>query len=161
MHISLWLHNIRSVYNVGSVLRTADALGVKHIYFSGYTPLPVDRFGRKREDLAKTALGAEQNIPWSFFESPHEEITKLKKEGFVILGLEQDTSAVDIFKYQQNFSQDTEIILALGEETKGMEQWQRDLCDTLLEIPMRGEKESLNVSVAGAVALYELSFGKK
>jgi 23S rRNA (guanosine2251-2'-O)-methyltransferase len=158
IRLSLWLHNIRSVYNLGSVFRTAEALGVEHIYLSGYTPHPIDRFGRIRSDLSKTALGAEERISWSFLEHPEVCIHELKKEGVLILGLEQDSRALNIFNYQPISAQ--KYLLALGEETKGMEEWQRNLCDQLLEIPMLGEKESLNVSVACAVALYELSFGK-
>ena len=86
----LILDDIRSVYNVGSLLRTADAVGVCKVYMCGYTPTPIDRFGRKRKDIAKTALGAEDSVEWEYCEDIKKLINLLKKENYFIISLEQD-----------------------------------------------------------------------
>jgi len=152
---SVWLHNIRSVYNVGSIFRTADAIGIDHIYLSGYTPLPVDRFGRAREDMHKVAIGAEKTVFWSQLENPLQDIENLKKAGSYILGIEQSKNSIDLFDYKKpdNVS---EIIIAMGEEVSGMEDDQLALCDDIVEIPMYGRKESLNVSVAFGIVVYQI-----
>ena len=150
---SVWLHNIRSVYNVGSMFRTADAIGVQQIYLSGYTPLPIDRFGRAREDFAKVALGAEKSVPWVQLKNPFEEIRAMQEKGAYLIGIEQDEHSVDIFSFPKP-EEVSEMIIAMGEETLGMEAEQLALCDTILEIPMHGQKESLNVSVAFGIASY-------
>ncbi len=155
MKKSVWLHNIRSVHNVGSIFRTADAAGINHIYLSGYTPLPIDRFGRAREDMHKVAIGAEKSVSWSQFKNPFQEIREMQKNGVYLIGIEQDKNSIDIFEYQapENVP---EIIIAVGEEVSGMEGEQLALCDDILEIPMHGQKESLNVSVAFGVAVYQI-----
>jgi 23S rRNA (guanosine2251-2'-O)-methyltransferase len=155
MKKSLWLHNIRSVYNVGSMFRTADAVGIDHIYVSGYTPLPIDRFGRERTDMAKVAIGAEKKVPWSALINPEQDIHDMKTAGVYIVGIEQNERAVDIFAYTKP-AMIPEMIIVMGEETLGMEPWQITLCDDIVEIPMHGEKESLNVSVACGIALYQI-----
>ncbi|MGB0925554.1 MAG: TrmH family RNA methyltransferase, partial [Minisyncoccia bacterium] len=155
MKKSVWLHNIRSVHNVGSVFRTADAAGIDHIYLSGYTPLPIDRFGRQRADMHKVAIGAEQTVSWSQLENPESDIIDLQKNGAHIIGIEQNIRSIDIFDYQKP-SDIGEIIIAMGEEVSGMEPWQTDVCDDIVEIPMHGQKESLNVSVAFGVAVYQI-----
>lgn len=154
MKKSVWLHNIRSVYNVGSIFRTADAVGIDHIYLSGYTPLPIDRFGRARSDMHKVAIGAEQTVSWSQLKNPTEDIKQLQKGGVHVVGVEQDSSSVPLYEYSVPHA--PELIIAMGEETLGMEPWQVDLCNDIVEIPMRGEKESLNVSVAFGVAAYQI-----
>ena len=93
--IYLILHNIRSAYNVGSIFRTADAAGVLKIYLTGFTPTPIDRFGRKRKDIQKSALGAEDTVAWEHTNRPGILIDKLKKEGVYIVGVEQSPEAVD------------------------------------------------------------------
>ncbi len=151
MKKSVWLHNIRSVYNVASIFRTADAIGIQHIYLSGYTPHPIDRFGRKREDFAKVALGAEESVSWSFLQEPFSFFRE-RGNGVVLVGVEQDERSVDLFNFSHPSAE--EIVLIFGEEVEGMSEEQRSLCDVLVEIPMYGEKESLNVSVAFGVAVY-------
>ena len=151
MKKSVWLHNIRSVYNVGSIFRTADAVGIGHIYLSGYTPHPIDRFGRKREDFAKVALGAEESVLWSFLEEPFSFFRE-REESVFLVGIEQDENSVDLFDF--SLPKKEEIVLVLGEEVEGMDREQRELCDVLVEIPMYGKKESLNVSVAFGIAAY-------
>jgi len=146
------LHDIRSAHNVGAMFRTADAIGVSHIFLSGFTPTPRDRFQRPVKEIAKTALGAELTIPWEYLKDPMEIITKLKTEGFVVVGIEQDKRAVDYKTYAPS----EKTLLLVGSEVEGLSEELREKCDVLLEIPMRGEKESLNVSVAFGVALFHL-----
>ena len=150
--ICVLLHNIRSAHNVGAMFRTADAVGVSRIFLSGFTPSPRDRFQRPVKEIAKTALGAEITIPWEYFRNPTELIATLKKEGFVVVGIEQDKRAVDYKTYIPS----GETLLLVGSEVEGLSEELRGECDVLLEIPMRGEKESLNVSVAFGVALFRL-----
>lgn len=146
------LHNIRSTHNVGSIFRTADALGVAKIYLSGYTPTPLDRFGRPRKDLAKVALGAEKNIAWEFLDNPGKTIKNLKKSKCMVIGLEQAKNSMDYKKIKINSS----TLFIVGSEVVGIENNILSLCDTVVEIPMRGKKESLNVSVAFGVALFRI-----
>lgn len=148
----LILHNIRSIYNVGAIFRTADAIGVDTIYLTGYTPSPIDRFGRKRDDLAKCALGAEDSVAWVEKGDVHEAIAELHAEGFEIVALEQDKQSVNYTKYTPR----ARTALLLGNEPKGIDREILDHCDAIIEIPMRGAKESLNVSVAAGVALFRL-----
>ncbi len=155
MKKSVWLHNIRSVYNVGSIFRTVDAVGIDHIYLSGYTPLPVDRFGRNRNDMHKIALGAEQSVSWSQLSNIPEDIVALKNEGARLVCVEQHNNSVvyDRFVHDSNT---LELILAMGEETTGFDPEILLLAHDIIEIPMRGEKESLNVSVAFGIAAYSV-----
>lgn len=149
--IAIMLHNIRSAHNVGSIFRTADAAGVAKIYLSGYAPLPLDRFGRPQKEIAKTALGAESTIPWEYAQSPGTIIKQLKKEGWMVVGVEQDNRAIDY----RSFKPEGPTLMILGNEVRGMSKSLRDRCDVLVEIPMRGAKESLNVSVAAGIALFQ------
>lgn len=150
--IRVLLHNIRSAQNVGSIFRTADALGVMRIYLSGYSPHPVDRFGFPVKEIAKTALGAERHLPWEAVASPARLIERLHEEGFDIVGIEQDERAVDYKTFRTKKS----TLLILGNEVRGMSSSLRGYCDALIEIPMRGKKESLNVAVAFGVAAFRL-----
>ena len=97
------LHNVRSTHNVGSIFRTADAAGVSKILLTGYTPAPIDRFGRPQKDIAKTALGAEKYLQWEHTKSPVNIIRDLKKEGWVIVGVEQDEKAEDYRELHADF----------------------------------------------------------
>lgn len=153
--IHLLLHNIRSTHNVGAIFRTADATGVKKIYVSGYTPAPVDRFGRDRSDITKASLGAEKTVKWENVPNDVDIIKKLKKEKFKIVALEQDKRSID-FRDLKKKNKDENILIILGNEVDGVEKDILDLCDEIVEIPMLGQKESLNVSVATGVLLYSL-----
>jgi len=144
------LHNIRSAHNVGAIFRTADAAGVSKIYLSGYTPTPVDRFGRPRREIVKTALGGEFSVAWEYVKSPAKIISTLKKDGWQIVGVEQDPRAIDY----REFKTSGPTLIILGNEVRGISKSIRDRCDTLVEIPMRGKKESLNVSVAAGIVLF-------
>lgn len=148
---SLLLHNIRSAHNVGSLFRTADAAGISRIYLSGYTPTPSDRFGRPQKDIAKTALGAEKTIAWEYGKNPREYIRAFKHSGGIVVGIEQDARAKDY----RSFRAKGPVLFLLGNEVRGLSRELRSQCDTLLEIPMRGKKESLNVSVAAGVVLFQ------
>jgi len=153
MEIILILHNIRSVYNVGSIFRTADAAGVSKIYLSGYTPTPLDRFKRERPDLAKVALGAEKTIAWEYCKTGIEAISRARKDGFTIVAVEQDKNATPLFSYAPK----NKIALVLGNEVRGLSYALLAKCDDIVEIPMLGYKESLNVSVAAGIALFTLT----
>lgn len=152
MKIAVLLHNIRSTHNVGSIFRTADALGVETIYLSGYTPTPLDRFNRPRKDVAKVSLGAEKTIPWEYIKDPAEIIKKLKKAKYKVIGLEQTKNSVDY----KNVKISGNILFIAGNEVGGIEKNILKLCDVVAEIPMRGKKESLNVSVAFGVAFFRI-----
>ena len=151
MKTALLLHNIRSAHNVGSLFRTSDAAGVSEIYLTGYTPTPVDRFGRTQKEIAKTALGAEQNIHWTALNTPGPIIKRLKKEGWIIVGVEQDERAIDY----RAFVAHGPTLFILGNEVLGISAALKKQCDVIVEIPMRGAKESLNVGVAGGIVLFQ------
>jgi len=146
------LHNIRSVFNVGALFRTADAIGISKIMLSGYSPTPLDRFGRVRKDMAKSALGSEKTVSWEYVKNPMQVLKKLKQEGFSIIGVEQDKNSVDYRKIKKT----SKMAFILGTETTGIDKSLLKLCDTITEIPMKGNKESLNVSVAAGIVLFRI-----
>lgn len=146
------LHNIRSMHNVGSIFRTADAIGVSRIFISGYTPRPLDRFGRVVKEIEKTALGAEKSIPWESCETWNDAIARARTENFTVVALEQDEKSLDYKVYEPG----ERTMIVLGEEVEGISAELRSACDAFIEIPMLGSKESLNVSVAFGVAVYRL-----
>ena len=156
-------HNIRSTHNVGAIFRTCEGFGVSRLILSGYTPYPTtkndSRLPHIRDKLTaqihKTALDAENLVPFEYQEVP--DITQLKADGYTIVGLEQDLRSVPLSSY----SPPEKIVLWLGEEVEGMTPDQRNLCDVLVEIPMQGQKESFNVSVATGIALYGLVYPPK
>ncbi len=148
----LVLHNIRSSHNVGAIFRTADAVGVTKIYISGYTPAPIDRFGRARPDISKASLGAEKTVAWESIGDVEDLIKRLKKEKVQIIALEQDKNSIN---YKDLKTKEKNLII-LGNEVDGIEKEILALCDEIIEIPMLGQKESLNVSVATGVVLYSL-----
>lgn len=150
--IQLILYNIRSAYNVGSIFRTADAAGVSKIYLIGVTPEPIDRFGRKRRDIEKTALGAEDFIPWEHHKNIKRLIKKLKAEGVYIIALEQSPKSVSYKKVRVRRS----IAFIAGNEIRGIPKDVLKQSDVVAEIPMKGKKESLNVSVAVGIALFSV-----
>lgn len=154
--LSVIVHNIRSVHNVGSIFRTADGVGVSHVYLTGYTPTPVDRFGRKRTDMAKTALGAEETIPWSSYKSAADLIKKLQRDGVLVVALEQSSQSVPYTTIQHVGP----IAVVVGNEVRGLSKETLFHCDAVAEIPMCGEKESLNVAVALGVFLFRLRDGR-
>lgn len=148
----LILNNIRSVENVGAMFRTADAGGVDKIYLVGYTSAPIDRFGRKRNDLAKSALGAEEFVPYESVKTILPLIKKLKKEGYQIMAIEQDEKSVDYKKVKAK----NKNAFIVGAEVEGIPKNVLTQCDVIAEIPMLGKKESLNVSVSLGIALFRI-----
>jgi len=146
------LHNIRSVYNVGAIFRTADAVGISKIYLTGYTPAPLDRFGRGRKDVAKSALGAEKSVPWEHVKSVSTVIKELKKEKFEIIAVEQARSSIDYKKFKGK----QKNAFLFGNEVRGVSKPLLKKCDKILEIPMKGNKESLNISVSAGVVLFRV-----
>lgn len=152
VEVVLVLPDIRSAHNVGSIFRTADASGVSRIVLCGYTPAPIDKFNRVRKEIAKTALGGEKSISWKKEESVTKAIRDLKKEGYKIVALEQSNNSIDYKK----FKTPKKFALVLGNEVLGLPKNILSLCDETIEIPMKGEKESLNVGVATGVVLFRI-----
>ncbi len=150
--VYLVLHNIRSAENVGSIFRTADALAVNHIYLTGYTPAPLDRFGRPVGRMSKTALGAEKNIAWTKYKNINYLFKKLKAENISLVAVEQDKYSIDYKKYKPKSA----TAFIFGNEVRGLSRGVLDNCNQILEIPMRGDKESLNVSVSVGVVLFRI-----
>lgn len=148
----LILYDIRSTQNVGAMFRTADAAGIDKIYLTGYTPAPLDRFGKKRGDVAKSALGAEENMPWEAKKSLSLLIKKLKQEKYQVIAIEQDKNSVDYKKVKLQ----KKNAFIMGTEVTGIPKNILKSCDVIAEIPMKGKKESLNVSVACGVALFRI-----
>jgi 23S rRNA (guanosine2251-2'-O)-methyltransferase len=144
------LHDIRSHYNVGAIFRTADAAGVTKIFLSGYTPAPIDRFGRPVEEIHKTALGAELTVPWEVTLEPLVLIQLLQREGIVVVAVEQAENSVSL----PDFRVPSRVAYIFGSETEGIPEVLRTKSDVVVELPMLGVKESLNVSVTAGIVLY-------
>lgn len=139
-------HNIRSAFNVGSIFRTADGAGVSKVILGGYSARP------PHLKLAKTALGAEKTMPYECVWQTWRAIDGLKKAGYNIIGLEKTSKAKNIFKFKAK----SPVALVLGNEVRGLSKEILQRCDEVIFIPMAGRKESLNVSVAFGVAVYQL-----
>jgi len=178
MKISVLIHNIRSMHNIGAIFRTSDGAGVDHIYLSGYSALP------PRKEIAKVSLGAEDFVPWSTIEDPLLLIEQLQKQNTEVVLLEQVEGSINYSDWHNktvpqneapqsstpqkstpqssaaNAKADKDILLVLGSELEGADQSLIDAADTYLELPMRGHKKSLNVSVAYGIAIYELTKNK-
>ena len=157
------MNNIRSNENTGSIFRTADAAGVSKIILAGYTPAPIDRFGRENKGLAKASLGAEKFVKWEKVENLEKAIINLRNHSvrsqnnfsdWKIIGIEQDEKAIDYRKIKN--SKTKNIALVFGNEVDGLSKEDTKLCDLIAEIPMHGKKESLNVAVAVGIVLYSL-----
>jgi tRNA G18 (ribose-2'-O)-methylase SpoU len=151
------LDNIRSAWNVGSIFRTADGLGIGKLYLCGITPTPDNAAVRK------TSLGAEESLAWEYSRNALELAKRLKVEGFRLIALEQDPRAIPITALilEQSAAQSKDIstkeVLILGNEVTGIDPGLLDLCDRIIHIPMRGHKRSFNVEVAFAIAAFQLS----
>lgn len=171
MKVTVVLHNIRSTYNVGAILRTAEGLGIDEVVYSGYTPryndaklLPHLR-EKLNHQLAKSALGAEVLVKQITVDELPEWLERQRTAGVAILGLENNLSAAEeprkiLLGTKQGVVLPEHYILILGEEVHGIPPEIRAACDYFLEIPMFGRKESFNVSVAAAIALWELKRAK-
>ena len=148
----LILDNIRSVENVASIFRTADGFNVSKIFLIGITPAPLDRFGRMRKDFVKVSLGAEKTVDWKYEKNIKPVIEELKEQGFKIIALEQAPDSKDL----KSLPKSDKFVLIVGNEVEGVSSEALDSADVIAEIPMLGQKESLNVSVAAGVALFVL-----
>lgn len=154
---SVLLYNIRSRHNVGSVFRTADGAGVNQIFLYGYTPRPVDRFGRLVEAINKTALGASEVIPWFEVEVIGDFIKQQQAKGIKVVAIEQSAKSVVIADYQEPDN----VLYILGSEVEGLPEEVLAMSDIIVELPMCGTKESLNVSVTAGIVLYHALTRKK
>jgi len=152
------LDNVRSLYNVGSIFRTSDAVGVEKIYLCGITPEPLDRFGRIRPQLAKVALGSEKTMPWEYSKSTANVLCDLKKQKYKIFAVELDKKSVPYFKANIKKSDLEKIVLVFGNEVDGVSKNILKRADKILEIPMAGKKESLNVSVSAGIVLFGIKY---
>jgi 23S rRNA (guanosine2251-2'-O)-methyltransferase len=145
------LDNIRSLYNTGSILRTADASGIERVVLCGITPRP-DQGSRQRRAIAKTALGAEDSVPWEYQPDAHAALESLATAGYHIVAVETSPEAVNLFEWTPRWP----VCLVFGHEVDGVSSALAAHVETVIRIPMLGEKRSLNVATAAGVVLYEL-----
>jgi 23S rRNA (guanosine2251-2'-O)-methyltransferase len=144
--VSVLLHNVRSLYNVGAFFRTIDAAGCDQLYLSGITGRPPHR------SLAKTALGAEETVHWEHHPEPSALIRRLREQGAEIAAIETSVHATDLYDWKPRFP----VCVLFGHEVDGLAEPLLELSDTHIRVPMLGRKHSLNVATAGGVVLYEL-----
>lgn len=155
-------HNLRSCHNVGSLLRTAEGLGVAQVLCTGYTPYPLQKDDPRlpheaqklHKQISKTALGAEDTQSWEHAEDIFAVIDRFRQEDYVICALEQTPSSIAL----PTFATPDKLVLIIGREVEGLEPAVLEACDIHLEIPMFGQKESFNVVQAAAMALYHCTF---
>ena len=145
--ISILVENVRSVHNVGSIFRTADGFGAEMIYLTGYTACP------PRKDLSKTALGAEEVVPWQHFDNPIDAAKSIIKSGISLVLIEQTKISKSVYDISWKFP----LCFIIGNEVDGVSEELSSMCQIHAEIPMRGIKQSLNVSVATGIVGYEFS----
>jgi 23S rRNA (guanosine2251-2'-O)-methyltransferase len=146
--IVIVLDNIRSMHNVGSVFRTADAFLLEKIYLCGYTPQPPHR------DIHKTALGSTETVEWKYFERTIDAVNSLKNDGYKIVAVEQVENSIALNKF--SFYENSKLAVIFGNEVSGVDEEILKLCDSCIEIPQMGMKHSLNISVAAGIVLWEL-----
>ncbi|HEX4810658.1 MAG TPA: TrmH family RNA methyltransferase [Bryobacteraceae bacterium] len=144
--VAILLHNVRSMYNVGAFFRTADGAGIERLMLSGITARP------PKSAIAKTALGAEERVPWESIEDPRAAMDRLRSNGYEIAAIETSLRSVDIFDWQPRFP----VCVAFGHEVDGLDAGLLERCDRHVRLPMLGLKHSLNVASAGAIVMYEL-----
>lgn len=164
MSLIVIAHDIRSTYNVGSILRSSDGFGVERVYVGGVTPYPTipsdtrlpHLANKLTKQIAKTALGAEKTMPITHYDNLSELVSQLKQDGFTVVALEQDASSVPLSEIAAKSSK---IALLLGEEVEGIKAEHLKMCDFIAEIPMKGRKESFNVAVAAGIAMYAITSG--
>jgi tRNA G18 (ribose-2'-O)-methylase SpoU len=142
------LDNVRSLHNVGSVFRTADAFLVETVYLCGITSTP------PHAEIHKTALGAENTVDWKYFEDTHAAVAELKTKGYIVLAIEQAVGSTMLTEL--NLDKSKKYAVILGNEVKGVQQSVVDVCDGCIEIPQFGTKHSLNVSVTGGIIIWEM-----
>jgi 23S rRNA (guanosine2251-2'-O)-methyltransferase len=150
--LEVLLDNVRSAWNVGSIFRTADGLGISKLYLCGITPTP------ENKSVTKTSLGAEKTVAWEDAHNALEKVKELKDKGCELIALEQDKRAIPLNEIQERFSDSQSIVLILGNEVTGVDPGLLDLCDRIIHIPMYGQKSSFNVEVAFAITAYKLLY---
>ncbi|MEK7462029.1 MAG: TrmH family RNA methyltransferase [Patescibacteria group bacterium] len=144
------LEDIRSAYNVGAIFRTADAAGVAKIFLVGYTPTPIDRFGRVQSEIKKTSLGASETMLWEQMATTKEVIEKLQISGVTVAAVELAKGSILL----KDFKEPEHVAYIVGNEIEGVSKETLELADVIIELPMLGQKESLNVSVTAGIVLY-------
>ncbi|MBX3060990.1 MAG: TrmH family RNA methyltransferase [Anaerolineae bacterium] len=156
LHLELLLDNIRSLYNVGSIFRTADGAGVRHVHLAGMTATP------EHPKLAKTALGSDSQMGWSYSRNGVDTAVRLQNQGYRLWALEDAPEAVSLYSIKGNELGDGRaLLLVVGNENVGVDPAILQRCERILAIPMLGVKDSLNVAVACGIAIYHLLFGKE
>ncbi len=150
MRIRVILHNIRSTYNVGAIFRTADAVKIEKLYLTGYTPTPKTN----HQEIHKTALGAENFVKWEKYKNISYLLKKLKQQKIQIVAVEQHFKSIPYYKFKPI----KDIAVIFGNEVRGLNKKILEKADYILEIPMLGKKESLNVAVAFGIIVYHLKF---
>jgi tRNA G18 (ribose-2'-O)-methylase SpoU len=141
------LHNIRSMHNVGSVFRTADAFAIHELWLSGYTPYP------PRPEITKTAIGAEEHVSWKAVDQIKPAINNLKSDGYQIIGMEQTNISQPLPEFEPHRNR---LAVVMGSEVTGIEDDLLPILDATFEIPQYGHKHSLNISVAAGIGMYAL-----
>ena len=142
----LVLYNIRSRFNVGAIFRTADAAGIKKLFLCGITPCP------PHPRIDKVSLGAEKSVPFEYHKQTVRLLKKLKQDGYKIISLELAKNSIPYYKYNADLDK---TVLVLGSEVKGLPKKILDLSDEIVEIPMYGTKESLNVGIAIGIVVFD------
>ena len=148
------LENIRSVYNVGSIFRTGEGFGFKHFALVGITPTPFDKYGNKRKDFIKTALGSEDIVTWEYFETTENLFEEYKN--FEIISIELSGKSVDLKNISGDLLQNKNYIVVLGSEVEGVSKTALDCSSAIYHIPMHGIKESFNVGVTAGIVMYAI-----
>lgn len=151
-------HEIRSLHNVGSMFRTADAAGLSKIYLTGITPGPTNRFNRPELRFTKVSLGAEDFVAWEKVPTTGQLLAKLKKEGWRIIAIEQDNHSMPYYQLKLSATELAKAVLVVGNEVSGLPADILAQADEIVEIPMLGQKESLNVSVAFGIVVFNLTW---
>jgi 23S rRNA (guanosine2251-2'-O)-methyltransferase len=154
-NFAVLLDNIRSAWNVGSILRSADGFGFTQAYICGITPIPD---GPSHEAVTKTSLGAEDSVPWSYHKDAVRLVKGLQAEGWKVFALEDDARAAEISRASSVTYKSQHEVLIVGNEVTGVDPELLDLCDEIFCIPMRGEKKSFNVAIAFGIAAFALKY---
>jgi tRNA G18 (ribose-2'-O)-methylase SpoU len=150
MHTYLILENIRSAHNVGAMFRTAEGAGVSKIFLCGYTPTPVDRYGRTQPEIGKTSLGAAALVPWEQVVTVEVLVRRLQSDGVTVVAVEKTEAAESLATFTQ--TQDTAYLV--GNEVLGVSADSLAMADQVVCVPMLGQKESLNVATVAGIVMY-------
>jgi 23S rRNA (guanosine2251-2'-O)-methyltransferase len=148
--VAVLLDNVRSAWNVGSILRSADGFGFDHAYLCGISPTP------ENEAVTKTSLGAEDSVTWSYHKDAVKLVNGVKKEGWKVYALEEEQRAQELGMKDESRRMKERAVLIVGNEVTGVDPELLDLCDEIYCIPMRGQKKSFNVAIAFSIAAYTL-----